>query len=104
MTHIIVVEVWTLLLIILSKKSSFDIKNIIFLPATIPIKFKVINILIDEQAAARIHRPEQIENVAIYRLITSETVEEWIYQRQVYKHNVAQHVLTDNHNDQRNLL
>ena len=103
MTHIIVVEVWTLLLIILSKKSSFDIKNII-LPATIPIKFKFINILIDEQAAARIHRPEQIENVAIYRLITSETVEEWIYQRQVYKHNVAQHVLTDNHNDQRNLL
>ena len=68
------------------------------------LKFKFINILIDEQAAARIHRPEQIENVAIYRLITSETVEEWIYQRQVYKHNVAQHVLTDNHNDQRNLL
>ena len=73
-----------------------------FLPAT--IKFKLINKFIDEQAAARIHRPEQIENVAIYRLITSETVEEWIYQRQVYKHNVAQHVLTDNHNDQRNLL
>ena len=55
----------------------------------------------DEQAAARIHRPEQIENVAIYRLITSQTVEEWIYQRQVYKHNVAQHVLSENHNDQR---
>ena len=55
----------------------------------------------DEQAAARIHRPEQTENVAIYRLITSQTVEEWIYQRQVYKHNVAQHVLSEKHNDQR---
>ena len=84
--------------------SELPLKISYFLPATIPIKFKFINILIDEQAAARIHRPEQIENVAIYRLITSETVEEWIYQRQVYKHNVAQHVLTDNHNDQRNLL
>ena len=37
----------------------------------------------DEQSAARIHRPEQVENVAVYRLITSNTVEEWIYQRQV---------------------
>lgn len=36
----------------------------------------------DEQSAARIHRPEQVENVAVYRLITSNTVEEWIYQRQ----------------------
>ena len=36
----------------------------------------------DEQSAARIHRPEQVENVSIYRLITANTVEEWIYQRQ----------------------
>lgn len=42
-----------------------------------------------------------VENVAVYRLITSNTVEEWIYQRQIYKHSVAQHVLSDTHNDQR---
>ena len=65
--------------------------------------------------------------MAIYRLITSKTVEEWIYQRQesfdvgrlyfqlvsfltlnidftllskstkIYKHNVAQHVLSEDH-------
>ena len=35
-------------------------------------------------------RPQQVENVAVYRLITSNTVEEWIYQRQIYKHSVAQ--------------
>lgn len=55
----------------------------------------------DEQAAARIHRPQQTEKVSIYRLITSDSIEEWIYQRQIYKHNVAQHALSNKHNDQR---
>lgn len=53
------------------------------------------NPMTDVQARERTWRIGQKRDVAVYRLVLTGTVEEKIYQRQVYKHFLAQKVLTD---------
>lgn len=53
------------------------------------------NPMTDVQARERTWRIGQKRDVAIYRLVQSGTVEEKIYQRQVYKHFLSQKVLND---------
>merc|ERR1719436_50243 len=49
----------------------------------------------DVQARERTWRIGQQKEVTIYRLVLGGTVEEKIYQRQVYKHFLSQKILTD---------
>jgi len=53
------------------------------------------NPMTDVQARERTWRIGQKKDVAVYRLCTTTTVEEKVYQRQVYKHFLSQKVLTD---------
>jgi len=53
------------------------------------------NPMVDVQARERAWRIGQKRDVVVYRLVLSRTVEEKIYQRQVYKHFLAQKVLND---------
>jgi len=53
------------------------------------------NPMTDVQARERAWRIGQKRDVAVYRLVCTGTVEEKIYQRQVYKHFLAQKVLND---------
>ena len=49
----------------------------------------------DVQARERAWRIGQLREVAVYRLITSGTIEEKVYHRQVYKHFLTDRVLQD---------
>ncbi|XP_011163538.1 DNA repair and recombination protein RAD54B [Solenopsis invicta] len=51
----------------------------------------------DMQAMARIWRDGQKRNVYIYRLLTTGTIEEKIYQRQISKANLSESVVDLNH-------
>jgi len=53
------------------------------------------NPMTDVQARERAWRIGQTRDVAVYRLVLTGTVEEKIYQRQVYKHFLSQKVLND---------
>eukprot|EP00930_Biecheleria_cincta_P036670 TRINITY_DN25134_c0_g2_i1.p1 TRINITY_DN25134_c0_g2~~TRINITY_DN25134_c0_g2_i1.p1 ORF type:complete len:1346 (-),score=317.31 TRINITY_DN25134_c0_g2_i1:85-3675(-) len=53
------------------------------------------NPMTDVQARERAWRIGQKKEVAVYRLVLTGTVEEKIYQRQVYKHFLSQKVLQD---------
>jgi len=53
------------------------------------------NPMTDVQARERAWRIGQKRDVAVYRLVLTGTVEEKIYQRQVYKHFLSQKVLSD---------
>ncbi|KAK1443606.1 SNF2/RAD54 family protein [Babesia gibsoni] len=53
------------------------------------------NPMIDSQARERSYRIGQNREVVIYRLITSNTVEEKIYYRQLYKFYLSERILTD---------
>eukprot|EP00927_Polykrikos_kofoidii_P006006 TRINITY_DN12425_c0_g1_i3.p1 TRINITY_DN12425_c0_g1~~TRINITY_DN12425_c0_g1_i3.p1 ORF type:complete len:1451 (-),score=306.87 TRINITY_DN12425_c0_g1_i3:349-4701(-) len=53
------------------------------------------NPMTDVQARERIWRIGQKREVAIYRLVLTSTLEEKIYQRQVYKHFISQKVMND---------
>merc|ERR1719183_2201900 len=53
------------------------------------------NPMTDVQARERAWRIGQTKDVAVYRLVLTGTVEEKIYQRQVYKHFLSQKVLND---------
>jgi len=53
------------------------------------------NPMTDVQARERTWRIGQCREVTIYRLVLSGTVEEKIYQRQVYKHFLSQKILND---------
>lgn len=53
------------------------------------------NPMTDVQARERAWRIGQKREVSVYRLVLTGTLEEKIYQRQVYKHFIAQKVLTD---------
>merc|ERR1719183_1260388 len=53
------------------------------------------NPMTDVQARERAWRIGQEREVAVYRLVLTGTLEEKIYQRQVYKHFLAQKVLND---------
>jgi DNA excision repair protein ERCC-6 len=53
------------------------------------------NPMTDVQARERAWRIGQKKEVAVYRLVLTGTLEEKIYQRQVYKHFLAQKVLID---------
>merc|ERR1719183_3358047 len=53
------------------------------------------NPMTDVQARERAWRIGQTRDVAVYRLVLTGTVEEKIYQRQVYKHFLSQKVLSD---------
>jgi len=44
---------------------------------------------VDLQAMVRIYRTDQTKSCFIYRLFTSGTVEEVVYQRQIQKGNLA---------------
>jgi SNF2 family DNA or RNA helicase len=48
-----------------------------------------------KKARERAWRIGQSRRVTIYRLITSGTIEEKIYQRQIFKHFLANRVLVD---------
>lgn len=61
----------------------------------------------DKQAAARVWRDGQKKRVYIYRFLSTGTIEEKVYQRQMSKEGlqkVIQHEETDNHKTQGNLL
>jgi len=53
------------------------------------------NPMTDTQARERAWRIGQKREVAIYRLVLTGTIEEKVYQRQVYKHNLTQKVIND---------
>lgn len=53
------------------------------------------NPMTDAQARERSWRIGQREDVKIYRLIAADTVEEVICKRQIYKHHLANKILTD---------
>lgn len=53
------------------------------------------NPMTDVQARERTWRIGQRRDVTVYRLVLSGTVEEKIYQRQVYKHFLSQKILND---------
>merc|ERR1712048_1102353 len=53
------------------------------------------NPMTDVQARERAWRIGQKRDVAVYRLVLTGTIEEKIYQRQVYKHFLSQKVLND---------
>jgi len=53
------------------------------------------NPMTDVQARERTWRIGQRKDVAVYRLVLTGTLEEKIYQRQVYKHFLSQKVLND---------
>lgn len=53
------------------------------------------NPMTDVQARERTWRIGQKRDVTVYRLVLSGTVEEKIYQRQVYKHFLSQKILND---------
>lgn len=53
------------------------------------------NPAVDQQAAARIWRDGQTKPVFIYRLLTTGTIEERIYQRQIMKMASAQGILSE---------
>merc|ERR1719262_867817 len=53
------------------------------------------NPMTDVQARERAWRIGQTREVSVYRLVLTGTLEEKIYQRQVYKHFLAQKVLND---------
>ncbi|CAG9128760.1 unnamed protein product [Plutella xylostella] len=56
----------------------------------------------DSQAKERAWRIGQLRNVTVYRLISAGTIEEKIYQRQVFKHLLSNKVLVDP--NQKNVL
>jgi len=47
---------------------------------------------LDNQAVARVARIGQVKNVVTYRLITSNTIEEKIYRKQVYKGSLMKNI------------
>ena len=49
----------------------------------------------DVQARERVWRIGQTRPVTIYRLLTSGTIEEKMYHRQIYKHLLAKKILVD---------
>merc|ERR1719158_2356853 len=53
----------------------------------------------DLQAMARVWRSGQKKNVSIYRLISTGTIEEKMFQRQIFKTNTADMVMTTEGND-----
>lgn len=54
----------------------------------------------DQQAMARIWRDGQKKSVHIYRLLTSGTIEEKIFQRQISKTGLSEAITNpDNHNN-----
>jgi len=53
------------------------------------------NPMTDVQARERTWRIGQMKDVAVYRLVLTGTIEEKIYQRQVYKHFLSHKVLID---------
>merc|ERR1719333_445853 len=53
------------------------------------------NPMTDVQARERTWRIGQTKEVSVYRLVSTGTIEEKVYQRQVYKHFIAQKVLVD---------
>jgi SNF2 family DNA or RNA helicase len=53
------------------------------------------NPAVDNQSVDRAHRIGQTRHVLVYRLITSGTVEEKIYRRQLYKARLAAVSMTD---------
>lgn len=53
------------------------------------------NPMVDVQATERALRIGQQRDVAIYRLIVEETIEERIYHRQVFKKYMADKILAD---------
>uniref|UniRef100_A0A3B0MUY9 DNA repair helicase, putative n=1 Tax=Theileria annulata TaxID=5874 RepID=A0A3B0MUY9_THEAN len=54
------------------------------------------NPMTDMQAKERCYRIGQKNEVIIYRLITASTIEEKIYQRQLYKYYLSQQILSHN--------
>eukprot|EP00375_Theileria_parva_P000992 XP_763662.1 ATP-dependant helicase [Theileria parva strain Muguga] len=54
------------------------------------------NPMTDMQAKERCYRIGQKNEVIIYRLITASTIEEKIYQRQLYKYYLSQQILSQN--------
>jgi len=59
------------------------------------------NPMTDIQARERAWRIGQLKDVVVYRLVLSGTIEEKIYERQVYKHHLSQKVLNDARQQQR---
>merc|ERR1719356_1492036 len=53
------------------------------------------NPMTDVQARERTWRIGQDKEVSVYRLVSTGTIEDKVYQRQVYKHFLAQKVLID---------
>ena len=53
------------------------------------------NPMVDMQATERALRIGQQRNVAIYRFVTEETIEEKIYHRQIFKKFMADRILAD---------
>lgn len=53
------------------------------------------NPMVDLQASERALRIGQTRNVAIYRFVTEETIEEKIYHRQIFKKFMADRILAD---------
>ena len=47
----------------------------------------------DNQAMARVHRPGQLREVRIWRMVTTGSIEEKMLQRQLFKRDMAQQVL-----------
>lgn len=56
----------------------------------------------DDQAKERAWRIGQERNVTVYRLLSAGTIEEKIYQRQIFKHFLSNKILIDPH--QKNVL
>jgi superfamily II DNA or RNA helicase len=54
------------------------------------------NPAVDNQSVDRAYRIGQKRHVVVYRLITSGTVEEKIYRRQVFKSSLSQVTVTEN--------
>lgn len=53
----------------------------------------------DNQAMARVHRPGQLREVRIWRMVTTGSIEEKMLQRQLFKRDMAQQVLHDGKSD-----